>query len=209
MHEYAVFGHDRSVVGRWLGVIAASVVSGLSQLIPLFTELTGLDAFAKVTLTTGFFYFVLDYFFNKWIWKLKYIEVPDLSGIWKVQGRTLNENGDAIHAWTANLCIKQEWRKISINSITDTSTSNSYTASLYKNHKTDGVWVLTYSYRNMPNLEVSHKLNGHKGFCEIEFEEGLTTAKGTYFNSAGRRTYGLMDFVKGKVNGFSKKTDGS
>lgn len=192
MHEYAVFGHDRANIGRWLGLIAILISGGITQLSSLLTSMTGWEAFSKGTVTVGVIYFVIHWAFNKWAWKIPFFKIPNLNGVWKVSGQTLDEDSNTKYNWLADLDIEQNWKQISINIKTEKSQSESYTATLLKRNGVRGGWVLSYSYKNDPNLNQIHELNSHKGFCEIEFNKDLKLAEGTYFNSAGRRTYGLM-----------------
>jgi hypothetical protein len=95
-----------------------------------------------------------------------------------------------------NTHIKQNWRKIAIRNRTKSSQSESYTATISKRSGARGVWLLSYSYRNEPDIEQSHELNPHKGFCEIELDKDLTMAKASYFNSNGRSTFGSMQIKR-------------
>ncbi len=47
MHDYAIFGHDRAAIGRWLGFIAILAAGGVAQLTNLLANLTGWEAFTK------------------------------------------------------------------------------------------------------------------------------------------------------------------
>jgi hypothetical protein len=192
MHDYAVFGHDRSMIGRWLGVASIAVAGGISQLLAWTTNLTGIDAFTRATITTGAIYFALHWAFNKWAWKIPYFEIPNLNGTWALQGQTLNEDGSTRFDWDGEIGIEQNWKVISVHLRTKNSQSQSYTATLSKRHGPTGGWQLSYSYRNEPELEKCHELNSHKGYCEIEIDKNLSTGKASYFNSSGRRTFGTM-----------------
>lgn len=196
MHDYAVFGHDRAMIGRWLGVASIAVAGGISQLLAWTTNLTGVDAFTRATITTGAIYFALHWAFNKWAWKIPYLEIPDLNGIWALQGQTLNEDGSTRFDWEGEIGIEQNWKAISVHLKTKNSQSLSYTATLSKRHGPTGGWLLSYSYRNEPELERSHELNSHKGYCEVEIDKSLSTARASYFNSGGRRTFGTMTLRK-------------
>ncbi|MDD9158402.1 pancortin-3 [Aliivibrio sp. S4TY2] len=192
MHDYAVFGHDRVTIGRWLGFAAITISGGLGQLFAWANNLTGIDAFTKASLTTGVIYLILHWVFNKWVWKIPVFEVPDLNGIWELEGTTLNEDGGERFKWTGNIGIEQNWKTILIHLKTANSQSSSYTATLSKRYGPTGGWLLSYSYRNEPELEQTHELSSHKGYCEIELDSKLTVGKASYFNSAGRRTFGIM-----------------
>lgn len=198
MHDYAIFGHDRASIGRWLGFLAIIIAGGLAQFLTSLYALTGWEAFSKATITTGVIYVALHWLFNKWGWKAPWLDIPDLSGIWNIQGKTLDEKGQIKYEWPAHLDIEQNWKQITVHIKTESSQSASYTATLCKRYGARGGWILSYSYRNEPNIDQSDKLNSHKGFCEVEFDKKLTIGKATYFNSNGRRTYGLMDLIKDK-----------
>lgn len=196
MHDYAVFGHDRASIGRWLGVTSIAFAGGLAQLIALLGGMSGWDAFNKATITTGLIYFGLAWLFNKYIWRNNWFGIPDLNGVWKVEGKTLDEDGKTKYEWSADLDIEQSWRQIAIRNRTSKSQSESYTATISKRSGARGGWLLSYSYRNEPDIEQSHELNPHKGFCEIEFDKDLKVGKASYFNSNGRRTYGAMQIKR-------------
>lgn len=196
MHDYAVFGHDRAAIGRWLGLVSIMLAGGLAQLLAWANSLTGIDAFTKATITTGIVYFALHWVFNKWVWKIPFFEIPDLNGKWKINGQTLEEDGGVKYEWSGEIGIEQNWKQTLIHLKTKNSQSNSYTATLSKRHGPTGGWLLSYSYRNEPELEQSHELSAHKGYCEIELDKSLKTGRASYFNSGGRRTFGIMTLTR-------------
>lgn len=195
MHDYAVFGHNRATIGRWLGVISILISGGISQVLIMMYNLTGVEAFAKATITTGLIYFILHLLFNKFIWKLPFFKIPNLSGKWKIIAKTLNEDGSVKYDWEADIGIEQTWEKIVIHQKSKTSQSFSQTATLEKQFGLGG-WLLSYSYKNEPNTEQFHELNAHKGYCQIEFNTDITTGDASYFNNDGRRTFGIMHLTK-------------
>lgn len=197
MHDYAVFEHNRAAIGRWLGIISILISGGISQVLITAYSLTGMEAFAKATITTGVIYFILHWLFNKYIWKLPLFQIPNLSGKWKLTGQTLNEDGTIKYNWNANIGIEQTWEKIIINLKTQNSQSYSQTATLEKQHGLGG-WLLSYSYKNEPYTEQCHELNSHKGYCQIEFDKDVSKGNASYFNNNGRRTFGIMKLVKEK-----------
>lgn len=196
MHKYAIFGHDRSTIGRWLGFGAILFAGGISQALAWANSLTGFDAFTKATITTGVIYFILHWIFNKWAWRIPFFEIPNLSGIWNLEGKTLSEDGSIKFQWEGVIGIEQNWKDLLIHLKTKNSQSKSYTATISKRHGPTGGWLLNYSYTNNPELEQSHELNSHKGYCEIEIDRDLKFGKASYFNSAGRRTFGIMTLRK-------------
>lgn len=196
MHDYAVFGHDRVVIGRWLGFASIVLAGGIAQLLIFANQLTDWNAFTKATITTGLVYVGLHWIFNKWVWKIPLFEIPDLNGRWILTGETLQEDGSVKYNWDGVIGIEQNWKQILIHLKTKNSQSNSYTATLSKRYGPTGGWLLSYSYKNEPEIEQSHELNAHKGYCEIELDTNLTVGKAAYFNSGGRRTFGVMNLRK-------------
>lgn len=195
MHDYAVFGHDRVSIGRWLGVVSLGLTGGITQALSFANELTGVEAFTKVTITTALIYFLLHWLFNKYIWKNNTSNISDLSGTWLIEGKTLEEDGSIKYEWDAKIGIEQTWEKIAIHLQNDTSQSFSYTATIEKINGLGG-WLLSYSYGNEPYLERQHELKQHKGYCQIQFDKELKTATANYFNREGRNTYGVMKLTK-------------
>jgi len=195
MHDYAIFGHDRVAIGRWLGTAAVIGASGIAQVIAYAQALTGWEVLG-VTVSAGVLYFCLHWLFNKFLWKIKYFDIPDLNGQWEITGRTLDEEGKTRFDWTGEVGITQDWKQILVHLKTPTSQSWSYTATLLKRNSPIGGWLLTYSYTNDPEVEANHELNGHKGYCEAEISKDLKSAKVRYFNHSGRNTFGVIDMKR-------------
>ena len=89
MHDYAIFGHDRSTIGRWLSFVSISIAGGIAELLAWANNLAGIDAFTRATITTGAIYFCLHWAFNKWAWKIPFMQIPDLNGKWFLIGKTV------------------------------------------------------------------------------------------------------------------------
>lgn len=196
MHDYAVFGHNRASIGRWLGIASVILTGAISSLISWVYELTGFQAITGVAVTTGVVYFGLHLLFNKFAWKIPFFKIPNLSGLWKVAGATLTENGEIKYQWDAEIDIEQTWEKIVICLKTENSISESYTATLAKANGSQAGWRLSYSYSNNPNIEQSHELYSHRGYCELLIDKSLESATAAYFNSNGRRTFGKMELTR-------------
>ncbi|MBF0690752.1 pancortin-3 [Providencia alcalifaciens] len=197
MHDYAIFGHSRTTIGRWLGVLSVLISGGISSTFLWMQKETGFEVFSKAVLSTACIYFILHFIFNKYAWKIPFFKIPDINGIWEVQGETLSEkNGEIKYTWNATIDIEQTWEKIIIILKTSKSSSESYTATLGKKSGTKGGWILHYSYANNPETEQYHELNSHKGYCELIFDDELKSGKAAYFNSNGRRTFGKMTLTR-------------
>lgn len=192
MHDYAIFGHSRAAIGRWLGVGSVIITGAISSVLVWLHQMTNVQAFSTAVITPAVVYFILHFLFNKYVWKVPFFSIPDISGIWIVEGETLNEDGTVRYSWVAEIDIEQTWEKMCITMKTSQSTSESYTATLGKKPGTKNGWVLHYSYSNNPNTDQFHELNSHKGYCELVFNKDLTQGSAAYFNSNGRRTFGKM-----------------
>ena len=198
MHDYAIFGHSRASIGRWLGVGSIILTGAISSLLVWLYQITEIEAFATAVVTPAIIYFILHYCFDKFAWKVPFFKIPNISGVWSVKGETLNEDGSIKYAWDAEIDIEQTWEKISITLKTSQSSSESYTATLGKKPGTKGGWILHYSYTNNPDSNQFHELNSHKGYCELVFNNELREGEAAYFNSNGRRTFGKMLIRKTK-----------
>jgi hypothetical protein len=201
-HEYAIIGHSRTSIGRVLGTIAgiisASAALIASTALQIAERMGWTDSLPKVILfplTASVFYPLGHLAWNRWIWRWEWVskllQIPDLSGNWDCVGRTDGGAESGVNSeWRGTLRITQTWEKIRVYLDSHGSSgSKSVSASLLR--EPGRGFVLMYSYRNEPDISQTD-MNPHIGYCEIVFEEGLTKARGQYFNNKGRVTYGHM-----------------
>ncbi|MCS0540328.1 hypothetical protein NXY55_10055 [Aeromonas veronii] len=199
MHDYAVFGHSRATIGRYLGTASVLLTGLISSIMLWLSQFDGLIFMATTTVSTAALYFILHWLFNNLAWKIPFFKIPDLNGVWLVRGETLSEEDGVVkHHWKGEIDIEQTWEKISINQKTKDSSSESYTATLAKKSGTRGGWILHYSYSNSPDASQYHELHSHKGYCEVLFDKDLTSGEAAYFNSNGRRTFGKIYLTRGE-----------
>ncbi len=197
MHDYAVFNHDRTQIGRWLGVASITGAGAIANFSSLISPFTGLGSVLEASLGTGVIYFLLHLLYSKFVWKLPFNKIPNLNGKWKAEGKTLSEDGSKPkYEWPALIEIEQNWKQIVIRLSTKQSQSESYTATMSKRTGPSGGWLLSYSYKNEPEVEHAFELNKHQGFCEIQFNDDMSIGKAAYFNNNGRRTFGSMKLIK-------------
>jgi hypothetical protein len=205
-HEYAILGGlNRAKIGQTIGVIAgvisAMIVAAILALINVAKWLGVGDSVPPVLLIpigAGAVYAALYWLFDRHAWKIgtlsRWLKVPDLSGRWICEGRTLSPGSDAYGpSWSAEIMIIQSWDRIRVRLKTAQSASNSVTASLLHD-PVDG-YRLIYSYRNDPRIGET-ELASHLGFAELIFAPDLRSADGEYFNGHGRYTYGTMTLVR-------------
>lgn len=199
-HEYAVIGHSRAMVGRFLGIFAGLASSAVAVLVA--TVITCAQswgflqdrAFWTLPMTAAIFYAIGHLAFDKWAWRTwlihKFLDIPDLRGKWDCVGETVDPvTGAVTHNWTSEVTISQGWEKLRIYSQTTTSRSNSVAASIVVEE--DLGYILMYSYRNEPRPG-EPELNAHYGYAEWHVAADGATAEGTYFNGGGRYTGGRM-----------------
>lgn len=202
-HEYSIVGHSRVVMGRYLGVMAGLLSSGLATLIAGIIAIAMTEGFAPskeyylLPLTSTVFYTFGYLIFDKWAWNWSWVQkvfsIPSLGGAWTCEGKTIDQDGKVSYEWSANITIVQHWEKISVQIETSQSRSYSVAASIIKNDNSGP--ILMYSYRNEPKAgEV--ELNSHFGYAEWHFSKDLKTAQATYVNGGGRRTSGKMMISK-------------
>lgn len=195
-HEYAIIGHKRAEIGRWLGFASVMLAPAVTTVVTWASGWSVLmDSIqAKMgafTLSTGLAYAGLYWMFNRygWRWLDKLLGIPDLSGKWTVVGKSMTLEGEVKFDWAGTLTITQKWDRIAIELKTSQSGSSSETASVLLKH--DGAAKLSYSYQNHPQAG-EPELQKHQGFCELTFDADRKGAGGHYFNSMGRYSFGRM-----------------
>ena len=203
-HEYAVIGHSRAMVGRFLGITAGLASSGLAVSIATMISLAErwgflqARAFWTLPLTAAIFYTLGHLAFDKWAWRTWLIhlvlDIPDLRGKWDCTGETIDPvTGAVTHNWSAEVTVSQGWEKIRIYSQTAQSRSSSVAASIVIEE--DVGYILMYSYRNEPRPG-EPELQAHHGYAEWHIAADCSTAEATYFNGGGRYTGGRMRLTR-------------
>lgn len=200
-HEYALLGGlNRAKVGRYLGIVAASVSSAivfvLLALVDVAKALDWSPNLPPIVLSwvgAGAVYAVLYWLFDRHMWKLPalsgVLRVPNLSGKWRCDGQTINPDKTAGYTWQGEVTIIQIWDRLRVRLRTAQSGSNSIAAALVY-EEADG-FRLMYNYINEPNID-QPELAAHRGFADLTFAKNLQTADGEYFNGHGRFTFGTM-----------------
>ena len=81
MHDYAVFGHSRATIGRYLGTASVILTGLISSVILWLHQVDGLSFMAGATVSTAVVYFALHWTFNNYVWKVPLFKIPDLNGV--------------------------------------------------------------------------------------------------------------------------------
>lgn len=207
-HEYSVIGHSRAAVGRYLGTIAGIVASACALFVTIALDLAKRSGFSEwvpevvlLPISAAVVYPVGHWLFDTWAWKwrpmLQMLKIPDLNGEWVCDGKTMDSDGNVLHAWSGTVSISQTWEKIRVYLNTGSSKSASVAAALVR--EPGRGFVLMYSYRNEPKIG-EKELQPHVGYCEMTFDENLASAEGDYFNNKGRVTFGRMTLTRKREN---------
>ena len=198
-HEYAIIGHKRAEIGRWLGFASVLLAPILTSLITWASgwPLLASSIQAKMvafTVSTGLVYAVLYWVFNRYVWRWlnKVLSIPDLSGTWSVAGKSLSLEGQVKFEWSGTLRITQKWDRIAIELKTSQSCSFSETASVLLKH--DGAAKLSHSASIVPIGWVRERLSG--GGRTVSGAVGIALAFGLWCAAS----YG--GHIKGPVEHF-------
>lgn len=204
-HDYSVMGGmNRAKVGRMLTIVASGISAGL-----VFALLAAVDLAQKLgwnvnappmllsLLGAGAVFAGLYFVLNHWAWKWpgisSLLKVPDLSGTWSCQGRTLDAEGQTRYEWQASITVVQYWDKLRIRLSTQNSGSSSMSAAL-AHDSVDG-YVLLYHYRNDPKPGAVG-LASHTGCAVMTIAKDVKSATGEYFNGRGRMSFGTMNWTR-------------
>ncbi len=197
MHTYSMRGCSRERYVFYLALAAITFVAIMRQAagyIGVAISVTAFGVFAGL-------FFV----FDRWIWKLpkvgSLLGTPDLSGVWKIDGKTDGADGVA-RDWSGTLIIEQTWSNIAISIETGQSRSRSTMASLERDPGFG--YRLIYGYANS-RKDVDGELRSHNGTCEAIITEDLQSADAAYFNDHQRRTVGTMKWTRQQPQKVMKK----
>lgn len=202
-HEYSILGHNRAVIGRHLGTVAAAIASASVLLFGFVVELVGALGVPSIPpiilwpVTAGVIFSLVHWAFNRFVWRwtrvVAWLKIPDLNGEWHCAGLTLNESKEVQHEWQGTVTICQSWEKLWLNLKTSQSSSHSEAAALIR--EPNGGFRLMYRYRNDPKID-ERELHAHVGFAELLFDPSLKSADGDYFNNKGRYTFGTIKLTR-------------
>ena len=204
IHDYSVFNHDRAKVGRYLGATAAVISTGMSAAAVVligWAQALGLSGTWLQAIifpvSSVVIYAAVYWLFNVWAWRQPVLgtalNILDLQGIWKVDGKSLAPDGSVRFSWEAEIVLTQFWDKIHVELRTNQSTSSSLTAALLR--QPGGGWRLIYAYSNRVKISEPN-LHDHLGYCEVAFSADGTTGEAEYFTNPKRASFGVMAWTK-------------
>lgn len=196
MHEYSIDA-DHSKIIFYLALISIAVstfaskgINTLNSTWPSF-ELT-------VSITAISIFGILYGLFNKFFWKLKFLNklgivyIPNLNGTW--EGTFSSSYYDWEEEFPATLIIEQTWSKICITGKFNNSASSSYTTSIKVNGG-EGIKIY-YSYQNEKKTEKADEpYSDHKGYGTLLLKNNVI--EGLYFNNpSNNRNYGKLNLSR-------------
>jgi hypothetical protein len=204
-HEYSLLaGMNRAKIGHWIGGVAASISAVIALALPALIDLAkwlGVPSNLPPSIVSLFsaatIWVVLYFLFDRWLWRWRpvnrLVKTPDLTGVWRVEGVTLDQDERPRLNWTGNITIIQSWDRIKIHLETPDSKSNSLSAAVFADPM--GGYSLLYHYKNEPRAG-KPELKAHRGFAELVFAADCRTAEGDYANGFGRGTFGTMQLTR-------------
>ena len=143
-----------------------------------------------------YFYGLLFYVFDKWIWKsfnkIRLIKTPNLIGQWKGYIKTSFDKHSSEVKATLN--IFQTWTRIQIILITEHSQSHSETTSIVID--APGGKYLSYQYINEPKTQAVKTMSIHRGTVRLLFNEKENTLIGEYYSGRDRQNFGSLEFKR-------------
>lgn len=193
MHEYNVNGTQKRYIYYYLSVVSI----GLSSLIPLglrfITDTTGMAL--SITISSAAIFSFLYFAFNRLLWKIPLLGIPDFTGDWKCEGFSYKYDDTVEQTWSGIVHIQQTWDKILVTLETENSKSASVSLSANIENLPGHGFRLKYLYSNEP-MPGNKELHSHYGHCNILFSKDRSTGTGKYFTNEERKTYGTMNLTK-------------
>lgn len=195
MHDYNVNGTQKRFIYYYLSVIAI----GLSSLVPLllgvFNDVTGIAL--SLTVSSAAIFSLLYFVFDRLLWRLPFLGIPDFTGDWKCEGFSYKYDDSAEQEWSGVVHVQQTWDKILVTLETANSKSASVSLSANVEALPGHGFRLKYLYSNEP-LPGNKELHSHYGYSNILFTKDLGSGVGKYFTNEERKTYGTMNLTKVK-----------
>jgi hypothetical protein len=202
MHSYATDSEEKklvlfilaalSIMATWVTYELALWVAEQANLaLPWWLEIPSVMAF----------YGALYGAFDKWAWKksilrtLGLVKTPDLSGRWK--GYIKSSHDGFKEEIPATIEIFQSWTQIGVSQKTQTSTGQSFAATILT--KEPNATRLFFMYQNVPEADADPNMGRHIGSAQLVFSDGILS--GDYYNCMrDRQTWGTLHFKKEPSN---------
>jgi|WetSurMetagenome_2_1015567.scaffolds.fasta_scaffold384667_1 hypothetical protein len=138
---------------------------------------------------------IFSFLFDKILWKIQpfkyFIKTPNMNG--EYNGILKSSYDNFNNEYKVTVIVKQSWTNILITLKTDTSESNSQSASIiFMNEKI----CLFYSYLNKPEIDSVDSMHIHFGTCTHVYNEKENTFNAEYYTSRDRKTFGIINLNK-------------
>ena len=191
MHPYSIDIEERKYILLCLAIVSIVLSWGFYGIFSIY----------KITLpwwvetpSVLFFYGLLFFLFNKWVWKLfnniGLVKTPNLNGEWA--GFLRSSFDEHSSQMKATLKIFQTWTRIRILLTTEHSSSQSETASIIISAP-EGKY-LSYQYINEPRSNSVKTMSIHRGTTRLLFNEKEETFDGEYYSGRDRQNFGSLRF---------------
>lgn len=194
MHTYSVDKDLRAKVVVWIFIVSMLISLALNGLfadvirnVIMFLEQSSVKEFVKLLewlevnpnfLGMPFWYGVITFFYERWIWKFFkwWHQIPDLEGKWE-GNLTSSYNGKSI---SMKMDIKQTWSKISFKSTFPDTNSSSY-SNVAAIHVAGNNGIEIYFGFKNDSYSVLDKLQSYNGYNILQLTD-QNKIKARYFN---------------------------
>jgi len=204
MHSYSVDSGSRLRIAIWIGAISIVLVESTSPYLGLLAPMMPYGWHPSAP-TVGVISGAIIYLFDRHLWatwpvrKIGLVRVPNLSGTWsgtvfsshqiEESDEKESENGVGVE-----VKIQQTWRKILVELETESSRSESVSAS-FTTSQIDP--IIGYQFENRPDVFSEDSMNPHRGSTELRFIEGQGAGErdqlvGEYYTGGDRGNHGKM-----------------
>jgi hypothetical protein len=162
-----------------------TIVQYFSLVIPWWIDMPSVLGFF------GFFIWLYDNYLwkTRLIQKLKWMRIPNLSGLWETEMKTSQDN--FITPILGQITIRQTASKILIALETNSSTSASIIGAIIRAEKLSE-YELTYYFRNEPKAESLTSLQIHYGTASFRISDDTSLLEGEYYTGRNRQTFGSV-----------------
>ena len=201
MHGYIYEGKNRYIIVFWLAVIAIMLGLGVTYTVDILVSVVEKNDGEKIFVllfngifgvSSGTFFAILYFLFDRFLWKIKLFRYKNLSGIYNCLGISKDKSQKEKSQFNATIKIKQTWTKVVVYLETEQSFSESFMARIIENGIGDV--RLDYCYVNSTKRTSKDLVSKHTGTASIIFSNEI---QGKYYNQPDdRMRYGELTLTK-------------
>jgi hypothetical protein len=194
-HVYSIDSAERRRLPLVFALLAVGASIALSRFLASFDiSLPNWISAPDALVCYGIFYAIFDRLIWQWTWtqKLGITKVPNLSGEWRGQVSTTNNDAPSFGSpKEITLTIRQSWTELLIKADTADSTSRSLSGHMLVSDD----YVLSYEYLNEPRAGAPATMHSHRGSARLSFD-GKDSLVGEYYTGRDRKNFGTLNLKR-------------